>query len=63
VFAAAHPRRELWAGHSTVATIAGSTVAPWLADRYLAGTNVGAQQTDQPLAPGPADYLYEPVPR
>ena len=62
VFAADHPRRELWAGHSTVATIAGSKEAPWVADRFLARTNIDAQQTDEPLDPDRPHYLYEPLP-
>ena len=62
VFAAAYPRRELWAGHSTVLAIAGNKLAPWLADRYLARTNVDAQQTGDPIEPGRPDYLYVPLP-
>jgi short-subunit dehydrogenase len=62
VFAAEHPRRELWVGHSTVLTIAGSALAPSITDRFLARTNVEAQQADEPLEPGRGDYLYEPVP-
>jgi NADP-dependent 3-hydroxy acid dehydrogenase YdfG len=58
MFAAEHPRRELWVGHSTVLAIAGNKLAPSLADRYLARTNVDAQQTDEPLEPDRPDYLY-----
>jgi len=61
-FAAAHPRRELWVGHSTVATIAGGMLAPRLVDRYLARTNIQAQQTDIPIDPGRPDYLDAPLP-
>jgi hypothetical protein len=61
-FAAAHPRRELWVGHSTVAAIAGGMLAPWLADRYLARTNIAAQQTDIPIDPDRPDYLESPLP-
>jgi NAD(P)-dependent dehydrogenase (short-subunit alcohol dehydrogenase family) len=59
--AAGHPRRELWLGANTAVTIVGNFLAPWLADRYLAKTNVKAQQTDQPLDPGRPDYLHEPL--
>src|SRR3954468_17271853 len=45
VAAADRPRRELWIGGMTFAVILGNRVAPWLADRYLARTNVDAQQT------------------
>jgi NAD(P)-dependent dehydrogenase (short-subunit alcohol dehydrogenase family) len=62
VHAAAHPRRrELWVGGSTVMTIAGSKIAPWFADWYLARTNVEAQQTGEPLDPAAGDYLFESI--
>jgi hypothetical protein len=59
--AAEHPRRELWVGGSTVLTIVGAQLAPGLADRYLARTNVEAQQTDEPIDPSRPDYLYRPL--
>jgi NADP-dependent 3-hydroxy acid dehydrogenase YdfG len=62
VFAAAHPRRELWVGHSTVLAIAGNKLAPWFADSYLARTNIQAQQAEEPIEPGRPDYLYAPLP-
>jgi NAD(P)-dependent dehydrogenase (short-subunit alcohol dehydrogenase family) len=61
-WASRHPRRELWVGANTPLVIAGSQLAPSLADRYLARTNVDAQQTDEPLAPGRGDYLDAPLP-
>jgi NAD(P)-dependent dehydrogenase (short-subunit alcohol dehydrogenase family) len=61
VQAAEHPRRELWVGANTALVIAGNKLAPRLADRYLARTNVKAQQTDQPIDPSRPDYLYEPL--
>jgi NAD(P)-dependent dehydrogenase (short-subunit alcohol dehydrogenase family) len=62
LLAAAHPRRrEVWVGAPTVATIIGSKLAPGLADRYLARTNVKAQQTDKPLDPSRRDYLFEAI--
>jgi NAD(P)-dependent dehydrogenase (short-subunit alcohol dehydrogenase family) len=65
VWAAGHPRRrELWVGGSTVLTILGNRLAPWLADRYLARTGYANQQTD--VAAGPkrenTDYLEAPLP-
>ena len=62
VFAAAHPRREVWVGHNTVALIAGNAIVPWIGDRYLARTNIDAQQTDIPIDPDRPDYLYAPLP-
>jgi NAD(P)-dependent dehydrogenase (short-subunit alcohol dehydrogenase family) len=65
VWAAEHPhRRELWVGGSTVMTILGNKLAPWVADRYLARTGYGGQQTDQPADDHRrrTDYLFSPVP-
>jgi NADP-dependent 3-hydroxy acid dehydrogenase YdfG len=62
VWAAGRQRREVWVGGSTVATILANRIAPGLLDRYLARTNVKAQQTDQPLPPDRPDYLFEPLP-
>ena len=61
VWAAGKKRREVWVGGSTVATILANRVAPGLLDRYLARTNVKAQQTDEPLSPDRPDYLFEPI--
>jgi NAD(P)-dependent dehydrogenase (short-subunit alcohol dehydrogenase family) len=65
VWAAQHPhRRELWVGGSTVLTIVGNRLAPWLADRYLARTGYDSQQTDQPAGAERlhTDYLDTPLP-
>jgi hypothetical protein len=61
VFAARHPRRELFVGGSTVLAIVGQRIAPWVGDRYLARTGFDAQQTDEPERDRP-DNLFEPVP-
>jgi NADP-dependent 3-hydroxy acid dehydrogenase YdfG len=61
VWAMDHPRRELWVGLMTAMVIAGNAVAPWLADRYLAKTNIQAQHDDTPIDPSRPDYLYEPI--
>jgi NAD(P)-dependent dehydrogenase (short-subunit alcohol dehydrogenase family) len=61
VDAAGNPRREVWVGLNTVVTIVGNKLAPWLADRYLARTNVKAQQTDTPIDPNRPDYLHSPL--
>jgi short-subunit dehydrogenase len=51
-FAAEHPRRELWVGLPTVWTIVGEKLASGLVDRYLARTNLEAQQVpDWPIDP------------
>jgi short-subunit dehydrogenase len=48
-WAAHHKRREVYVGTSSVLTILGNKVAPWLADRYLARTAYDGQQTDEPV--------------
>jgi hypothetical protein len=48
-WAAHHKRRETYVGTSSVLTILGNRLAPWLADRYLARTGFQSQQTDEPV--------------
>ncbi len=63
VWAASHPqRRELVVGYPTVGTIWGNRFFPGLLDRYLARTNIDAQQTDEPVATDRPDYVDDPVP-
>lgn len=62
VWAAHHPRREVWVGGTTVGTILANKLAPGLLDRYLARTNYDAQQTDEPVDPDRVDNLDSPVP-
>jgi len=62
VWASRHPRREFLVGGSTVLTVLGNKLAPRVADRYLAHTNIDAQQTDDPIPPDRPDYLYAPLP-
>ncbi|MFB6850044.1 SDR family oxidoreductase [Streptomyces sp. NPDC056373] len=60
VHASSHARRrEYWVGGSTVATLLANAVAPGLLDRYLARTNVDAQQEDGP--PGGPANLWSPA--
>ena len=62
-WAAEHPRRELWVGLPTVYTILGEKFASGLMDRFLARTNIEAQQTDTPIVPSHRDdNLQSPPP-
>jgi NAD(P)-dependent dehydrogenase (short-subunit alcohol dehydrogenase family) len=63
-WAAEHPRREIWVGLPTVYTIVGEKLVSGLMDRYLARTNIKAQQVPgQPIDPGRRDdNLMEPPP-
>jgi NAD(P)-dependent dehydrogenase (short-subunit alcohol dehydrogenase family) len=62
-WAAHHRRRELYVGGSTCYTIWGSQLAPWLAEWYLAKTNVDAQQTDPPVDPPREGNLFAAIPK
>jgi short-subunit dehydrogenase len=62
VWAARHPRREVWVAGSTVATILANRVAPGLLDRYLGKTGHRSQQTDKPEDPDRPSNLWNPVP-
>lgn len=62
VWASHHRRREVFVGAPTVVAIEGNKVAPALADHYLGRTGFDSQQTQDPLAPGRRDNLFEPVP-
>jgi short-subunit dehydrogenase len=62
-WAAEHPKRELWVGLPTVYTILGEKFASGLMDRYLARTNVEAQQSETPIVPSHRDdNLQSPPP-
>jgi len=61
VWAAYHERRELYVGFPTWQAIIGNSVAPGLADRYLAHTGFESQQTDEPEDPDRPHNLWAPV--
>jgi NAD(P)-dependent dehydrogenase (short-subunit alcohol dehydrogenase family) len=62
VHAALHPRREIWVGGSTIATILANRIAPGLVDRYLGRTGYDAQQTDDARDPDQPVNLWQAVP-
>ena len=62
VFAAEHPRRELWVGGSTVRALVGNRLVPGLLDRYLARNGYDAQQTDAAVSPDRAHNLHDALP-
>ncbi len=63
VYAAHHPRRELFVGLPTVVTIWGNKLFPRLGDWYLARTGYRSQQYDGAVEPDRPDYLFHPVNR
>ncbi|MDP8957538.1 MAG: SDR family oxidoreductase [Actinomycetota bacterium] len=62
VHAAEHPRREMWVGATTVATLLANKIAPGLLDRYLGRTGFSSQQTDEPDSRDRDFNLWDPVP-
>jgi short-subunit dehydrogenase len=61
-YAAHHRRREVYVGMSTVRAIVGTTIAPRLADAYLARTGYESQQIQgRPVAPDRPSNLFAPV--
>jgi NAD(P)-dependent dehydrogenase (short-subunit alcohol dehydrogenase family) len=62
VWAAEHPRRELWVAGSTVKAILGNRLAPGLLDRYLARTGYDSQQAEEAVEPDRPDNLGDPLP-
>jgi NAD(P)-dependent dehydrogenase (short-subunit alcohol dehydrogenase family) len=62
VWAARHPRRELWVGWPTVKAILADKLVAGLADRWLARRGVTGQQTDEPADPDRPDNLWHPLP-
>ena len=61
-WAAHHRRREVYVGGSTVYTIWGNKVAPWLAELYLAKTAVTGQLSDALKPDDRPDNLFAVVP-
>jgi NAD(P)-dependent dehydrogenase (short-subunit alcohol dehydrogenase family) len=61
VHAADRPqRREYWVGSSTAAVLIANAIAPGVLDRYLARTNIKAQQTDDPHRRSDPVNLWQP---
>jgi NAD(P)-dependent dehydrogenase (short-subunit alcohol dehydrogenase family) len=60
LFAATHPRRELFVGGSTMLAVWAQKLAPGIADWYLGRTGYSAQQTNEPRPDRP-DNLDAPV--
>jgi short-subunit dehydrogenase len=62
VFAAFHPRREVWVGFPTVKAILANRIAAGLADRYLADFGYSGQMLPATKSPDAPNNLFEPVP-
>jgi short-subunit dehydrogenase len=61
LWAADHDRREVVVGTPSALAILANKLAPGLLDRYLARTNIEAQQTERPVDPNRPDNLFQPV--
>ena len=60
-WAAHNDRREVYVGRSTVKTIWGNRIAPWVADRSLGRTGYESQFADLPYDDDRPDNLFDPV--
>ena len=56
-----HPRRHLYVGLPTIATVWASRLFPAAVDRYLARTGYDSQQTDEPEEQGRPENLERPL--
>jgi hypothetical protein len=61
VWAADHPRRELWVGLPTYYTILGNWFAPGFQDWFMARKTYAGQQSERDLSPDRRDYLFDAV--
>jgi NAD(P)-dependent dehydrogenase (short-subunit alcohol dehydrogenase family) len=62
LWAADHDRRAVYVGLSTVLTVIGRRVAPWLADQDRAGTGRGTPHTNELEDAQRPDNLWKPAP-
>lgn len=62
VFAARHPRREIWVGLPTVKAILANRIAPGLLDRYLAWAGYSGQLAREKQGPEAPDNLFASAP-
>jgi NAD(P)-dependent dehydrogenase (short-subunit alcohol dehydrogenase family) len=62
VFAADHPRREIYVGWPTVKAVVGNKFVPALGDHILAHEGYTGQQTDEPRDPNAPNNLLAPLP-
>jgi len=62
VFAAFHPRREIWVGFSTLRAILAGHIAGGLADRALARTGYSRQLDKKAVDPDAPHNLFDTVP-
>jgi NAD(P)-dependent dehydrogenase (short-subunit alcohol dehydrogenase family) len=62
VWTADHPRRHVYVGGTTTATIFANKFVPGLLDRYLGWRGFDSQQVDEPNDADRRDNLFSPVP-
>ena len=62
VYAATHPRRELWVGSPTIGAILAQQFFPGWLDHYLGKTGYDSQQYDGPADPNRPSNLWKPLP-
>jgi len=63
LYAARHPKRDVFVGGASKAISSGSFAMPRVTDRFMQDTMFRQQQLDQPRSPNRRDALYGPDPR
>lgn len=63
LYAAQHPKRDVFVGGASKAVSSGNFLMPRVLDRYMEKSMFRQQQLDQPSSPNRRDALYGPDPR
>jgi len=63
LYAAQHPKRDVFVGGASKAISSGGFAMPRVIDRFMGATMFRQQQLDQPSSPNRRDALYAPDPR
>ena len=63
LYAAQHPKRDVFVGGASKAVSSGAFAMPRVMDKFMQGSMFKQQQLEQPSSPNRRDALYEPDPR
>jgi short-subunit dehydrogenase len=63
LYAAQHPKRDVFVGGASKAISSGAFAMPRVLDKFMEASMFKQQQSDQPSAPNRRDALHEPDPR
>jgi hypothetical protein len=63
LYAAQHPKRDVFVGGASKAISSGAFAMPRVLDKFMEASMFKQQQSDQPSSPNRRDALHEPDPR